>query len=139
VLYPGAIFGTMAAVYYWLPKWCGHMYDERLGRIHFWAAAIAVNMTFFPMHFTGLAGMPRRIPDYSLQFADFNVVSSYGAWLLGLTQVFFLYIVIKTIRGGEKATDQVWEGAEGLEWTIPSPAPLHTFETPPIIPDGDQH
>jgi cytochrome c oxidase subunit 1 len=88
------------------------------------------------MHFTGLAGMPRRIPDYSLQFADFNMISSIGAWLLGLTQILFLYIVIKTIRGGVKATDQVWEGAEGLEWTIPSPAPLHTFETPPVIPDG---
>ena len=139
VLYPGAIFGTMAAVYYWLPKWCGHMYDERLGKIHFWTATFAVNLTFFPMHFTGLAGMPRRIPDYSLQFADFNMVSSIGAGLLGLTQVLFLYIVVKTIRGGVKATDQVWEGAEGLEWTIPSPAPLHTFTTPPVIPDGDGH
>jgi cytochrome c oxidase subunit 1 len=139
VLYPGAIFGTMAAVYYWLPKWCGNMVDDRLGKIHFWAATIAVNLTFFPMHFTGLAGMPRRIPDYSLQFADFNMVSSIGAGLLGLTQLFFLYIVIKTIRGGEKATAQVWEGAEGLEWTIPSPAPLHTFETPPIIPEDHGH
>jgi cytochrome c oxidase subunit 1 len=139
VLYPGAIFGTMAAVYYWLPKWCGHMVDERLGKLHFWTASIAVNMTFFPMHFTGLAGMPRRIPDYSLQFAEFNMVSSIGAGLLGLTQILFLFIVIKTIRGGKKATAQVWEGAEGLEWTIPSPAPLHTFTTPPVIPDGDGH
>ena len=139
VLYPGAIFGTMAAIYYWLPKWCGNMYDERLGKIHFWTATIAVNVTFFPMHFTGLAGMPRRIPDYSLQFADFNMISSVGAALLGLTQVFFLYIVVKTIRGGVKATDQVWEGAEGLEWTIPSPAPLHTFETPPVISAESGH
>jgi cytochrome c oxidase subunit 1 len=128
----------MAAVYYWLPKWCGNMYDERLGKIHFWTAAFAVNLTFFPMHFTGLAGMPRRIPDYSLQFADFNMLSSIGAGLLGLTQVLFLYIVIKTVRGGVKATDQVWEGAEGLEWTVPSPAPLHTFETPPVITDGNE-
>ena len=75
VLYPGAIFGTMAAVYYWLPKWTGHRYDERLGKIHFWAATIGVNLTFFPMHFSGLAGMPRRVVDYSLQFADFNRVS----------------------------------------------------------------
>jgi cytochrome c oxidase subunit 1 len=133
VLYPGAVFGTMAAVYYWLPKWTGHMYDERLGKIHFWTAAIAVNLTFFPMHFSGLAGMPRRIVDYSLQFADFNIVSSIGSALLGLTQLLFLYIVIKTIRGGEKATDQIWEDAEGLEWAIPSPAPLHTFETPPDV------
>ncbi|MCH8056733.1 MAG: cytochrome c oxidase subunit I [Proteobacteria bacterium] len=133
VLYPGAIFGTMAAVYYWLPKWTGHMYNERLGKFHFWVAMIGVNLTFFPMHFSGLAGMPRRVVDYSLQFADFNMLSSIGAMLLGTTQVLFLYIVIKTIRGGEKASDQVWEGAEGLEWTVPSPAPLHTFETPPDL------
>jgi len=134
VLYPGAIFGTMAAVYYWLPKWTGHMYDERLGKIHFWTAVIAVNLTFFPMHFSGLAGMPRRIVDYSPQFADFNMVSSIGSGLLGLTQVLFLYIVIKTIRGGEPASTRVWEGADGLEWTVPSPAPHHTFETPPPFP-----
>ena len=133
VLYPGAIFGTMAAVYYWLPKWTGHMYNERLGKFHFWVAMIGVNLTFFPMHFSGLAGMPRRVVDYSLQFADFNMLSSIGAMLLGTTQVLFLYIVIKTIRGGEKASDQVWEGAQGLEWTVPSPAPLHTFETPPDL------
>ena len=134
VLYPGAIFGMMAAVYYWLPKWTGHMYNERLGQIHFWTAVIAVNLTFFPMHFSGLAGMPRRIVDYSPQFADFNMVSSIGAMLLGLTQVLFLYIVIKTIRGGEPASAQVWEDADGLEWTVPSPAPHHTFDTPPPFP-----
>jgi cytochrome c oxidase subunit 1 len=77
--------------------------------------------------------MPRRIVDYSVQFADFNMFSTIGAALLGATQLLFLYIVVKTIRGGEKASDQVWEGAEGLEWTIPSPAPLHTFETPPRV------
>jgi cytochrome c oxidase subunit 1 len=135
VLYPGAIFGTMAAVYFWLPKWSGRMYDERLGKIHFWLATIAVNLTFFPMHFSGLAGMPRRVVDYSLQFADFNMVSSLGSALLGLTQVLFLYIVVKTVRSGEPATDQVWEDAEGLEWTVPSPAPHHTFDTPPVISD----
>ncbi len=133
VLYPGAIFATMGAVYYWLPKWTGNMYDERLGKIHFWTAVVGLNVTFFPMHFVGLAGMPRRIVDYSLPFSDLNLVSSIGAGILGLTQVMFLYIVVKTIRGGEKATDQVWEGAEGLEWTIPSPAPHHTFETPPHV------
>ncbi len=133
VLYPGAIFATMGAVYYWLPKWTGNMYDERLGKIHFWTAVVGLNVTFFPMHFVGLAGMPRRIVDYSLPFSDLNLVSSIGAGILGLTQIMFLYIVVKTIRGGEKATDQVWEGAEGLEWTIPSPAPYHTFETPPHV------
>ena len=75
--------------------------------------------------------MPRRIPDYSLQFADFNMISSCGAYLFGFSQLLFVFIVIQTIRGGKKATDQVWEGAHGLEWTIPSPAPYHTVTTPP--------
>ena len=133
VLVPGAIFSIMAAVYYWLPKWCGNMYDERLGKAHFWLSFIGLNVTFFPMHFVGLAGMPRRIPDYALQFADFNQVASMGAFLFGFSQVFFLFIVIKTIRGGAPATDEVWENPEGLEWTIASPAPYHTFTTPPAI------
>ncbi|MDA8963002.1 cytochrome c oxidase subunit I [Pseudomonadales bacterium] len=133
VLVPGAVFSIFAAVYYWLPKWCGNMYDERLGKAHFWLSFVGLNLTFFPMHFVGLAGMPRRIPDYALQFADFNQVASMGAFLFGFSQVFFLFIVIKTIRGGEKATDAVWDNPEGLEWTIPSPAPYHTFTTPPPI------
>ena len=133
VLYPGAIFATMAAVYYWIPKWTGNMYDERLGKIHFWTAVIALNLTFFPMHFVGLGGMPRRIADYALPFTGLNTFATIGAFLLGLTQLLFLYIVIKTARGGPKATDQVWEGAKGLEWTVPSPAPLHTFEVPPKV------
>tara|TARA_B100000029_G_scaffold516436_1_gene629835 strand:- start:1242 stop:2822 length:1581 start_codon:yes stop_codon:yes gene_type:complete len=133
VLYPGAIFATMAAVYYWIPKWTGNMYDERLGKIHFWTAVVALNLTFFPMHFVGLGGMPRRIADYALPFTGLNTFATAGAFLLGVTQVLFLYIIIKTVRGGPKATDQVWEGAEGLEWTLPSPLPLHTFETPPKV------
>ena len=133
VLYPGAIFATMGAVYYWLPKWTGHMYDERLGKIHFWTAVIGLNLTFFPMHFVGLAGMPRRIVDYALPYTGMNLFSTLGAFLLGATQLLFLYIVVKCVRGGEKATDQVWDGAEGLEWTVPSPAPHHTFETPPRV------
>ncbi|MGD8743335.1 MAG: cbb3-type cytochrome c oxidase subunit I, partial [Granulosicoccaceae bacterium] len=100
---------------------------------HFWLSVIFVNITFFPQHFLGLAGMPRRIPDYSLQFADFNQMSSIGAFGFGLAQLLFLVLVIKTIRGGEKATDQVWESADGLEWTIPSPAPYHTFATAPEV------
>jgi cytochrome c oxidase subunit 1 len=133
VLVTGALFAIIAAAYYWLPKWTGHMVDERLGQIHFWWSAISVNVLFFPQHFVGLAGMPRRIPDYSLQFADWNMISSIGGFAFGLAQVFFIYIVIKTIKGGEKATDQVWEGAEGLEWTLPSPAPYHTFATAPEV------
>jgi cytochrome c oxidase subunit I len=133
VLFSGAAMAIMGGVYYWIPKWTGHMYDEKLGKVHFWLTTIAFNVTFFPMHFTGLAGMPRRIPDYSQQFAEFNMISSLGAFVLGLTQLLFLYVVIKCIRGGAKATNQVWEGAHGLEWTVPSPAPFHTFETPPVV------
>jgi len=133
VLVTGAVFSIIAAAYYWLPKWTGYMYDERLGQLHFWCSLISVNLLFFPMHFVGLAGMPRRIPDYALQFADFNAFISVGGFLFGLSQLIFVWVVVKCARGGEKATAQVWEGAEGLEWEIPSPAPYHTFDTPPVI------
>jgi cytochrome c oxidase subunit 1 len=131
VLVAGSLFAIFSGTYFWLPKWTGHMYDEKLGKIHFWLTAISFNITFFPQHFLGLAGMPRRIPDYAPQFTEFNQISSVGAFLLGFSQLLFLYVVIKCIRGGKKADAQVWEGAEGLEWTVPSPAPYHTFVTPP--------
>ena len=133
VLVPGSVFGIIAGVYYWLPKWCGKMYDEKLGQWHFWLSFIGVNLTFFPMHFVGLAGMPRRIPDYALQFADFNMLTSLGAFLFGTTQLLFVYIIIKTVRSGKPAEQLPWEGAEGLEWTVPTPAPYHTFSTPPVL------
>lgn len=134
-LVPASIFIIMAAGYFWLPKWTGNMYDERLARFHFWMSAISVNILFFPQHFLGLAGMPRRIPDYAIQFADWNMVSSIGAFIFGFSQLIFLYIVIKTIKGGtgEKVTAEVWEDASkhSLEWTLPSPVPYHTWSTPP--------
>nr|WP_298726671.1 cytochrome c oxidase subunit I [uncultured Steroidobacter sp.] len=135
VLVPGALFSIIAAVYYWLPKWTGHMYDLKLARWHFWMSAIFVNVLFFPQHFLGLAGMPRRIADYSTQFADWNLVSSIGAYGFGLAQVLFVYIIIKTIRGGAKATDKVWDSAnpQGLEWTLSSPPPYHSFQIPPQV------
>ena len=133
VLVPGAVFSIMAAAYYWLPKWTGHMYDEKLGKLHFWLSMIGVNVLFFPQHFLGLAGMPRRIPDYALQFTEFNMISTIGAFVFGFSQLLFAYNVIKTIRGGARATDQVWEGAHGLEWTLPSPPPYHTFTTAPEV------
>ena len=133
VLVPGAIYSLMAATYYWLPKWTGNMYDETLGKWHFWISTVFVNVLFFPMHFVGLAGMPRRIPDYSLQFADWNMIATIGAFGFGFSQLMFVYIIVKCVRGGEKATDEVWEGARGLEWTVASPAPYHTFETAPAI------
>lgn len=136
VLVTGAVFAIMAGAYYWLPKWTGHMYNEKLGKFHFWWSTIWVNVLFFPQHYLGLAGMPRRIPDYSVQFADFNMISSIGGFAFGVGQLLFVYIVIKTIRGGEKAEARSWEGAKGLEWTVPSPAPHHTFDTPPELDDS---
>ncbi|MBL8476557.1 MULTISPECIES: cytochrome c oxidase subunit I [unclassified Methyloversatilis] len=133
VMVAGALFSAYAGAYYWLPKWTGHMYDEKLGKLHFWLSIVFFNMTFFVQHFLGLAGMPRRIPDYSLQFAEFNMISSIGAFGFGLSQLVFLVVVLKCIKGGEKASAKPWDGAEGLEWTVPSPAPHHTFETPPVF------
>ncbi len=133
VLVPGAIFGIIAGVYYWIPKWTGNMYDEKLGKMHFWLSTIFVNVLFFPMHFVGLAGMPRRIPDYSVQFTDFNQISTIGAFGFGFSQILLLVLVLKCIRGGDKATSEVWEGAQGLEWTVDSPPPYHTFSPQPII------
>ena len=133
VLFSGAIMSMMGGVYYWLPKWTGYMYNEGLGKVHFWLTAIFFNVTFFPQHFLGLAGMPRRIPDYALQFTEFNMISSIGAFGLGIAQLLFLYIIIQAARGGAKASDGVWEGSEGLEWTLPSPPPYHTFATPPEV------
>jgi len=133
VLVAGSLFALFAGTYYWLPKWTGHYYDEGLAKFHFWASLITFNITFFPMHFLGLAGMPRRYIDYPTQFTDFNMLATVGAFGFGLSQLIFLYVVLKCIRGGEKAPDKVWEGAEGLEWTVPSPAPFHTFEQPPTV------
>ena len=134
VLVPGVIFGLFAATYYWLPKWTGYMYNERLGQWHFWLSVISVNILFFPMHFLGLAGMPRRIPDYALQFTNFNVIASIGAFIFGFSQLIFLYNVIRTVRRhGKKADAKAWEGAQGLEWTLSSPPPYHSFTTPPDI------
>ena len=133
VLVAGSLFAFFGGIYYWLPKWSGKMYDEKLGRIHFWASMISFNVAFFPMHFLGLAGMPRRIPDYATQFTDWNQVSTVGAFGFGLSQILFLYIVLKALRFGAPAPARPWEGADTLEWTVPSPAPYHTFETPPVV------
>jgi len=133
VLLPGAVFGLFAGVFYWLPKWTGNMYDEKLAKIFFWTNIISFNITFFPQHFIGLAGMPRRIIDYNVMFTEFNVVSSIGAFVFGLSHLLFAYIIIKTIRGGKRAEAKVWEGAKGLEWDLPSPPPFHSWTTPPQL------
>ena len=142
VLVPGAIFAIMAGVYYWLPKWTGNMYDMRLAKWHFWLSTIFVNVLFFPQHFLGLAGMPRRIPDYAVQFTDWNRVSSIGGFCFGLSQFLFPYLIWKCVRGGARAGSRVWEGAHGLEWELPSPPPYHSWSVAPseaIIARGAEH
>src|SRR5438270_206175 len=132
VLVPGSIFGIMAGVYYWLPKWTGRMYDLKLATWHFWLSAIFVNVLFFPQHFLGLAGMPRRIPDYAVQFTDWNMVSSIGGFGFGLAQLLFPLLIYKCVKSGTRVTvNKPWEGAHGLEWELPSPAPYHSWQTPP--------
>ncbi|MET0377635.1 MAG: cbb3-type cytochrome c oxidase subunit I, partial [Spongiibacteraceae bacterium] len=130
----GAIFSMSCAVYYWLPKWTGKMYNETMGKAQFWISFLGFNLTFFPQHFVGLAGMPRRIPDYALQFSDFNMMSSIGAFIYGASQLMLGFNVIRTIVAGKPVSDpKVWDGAQGLEWTVPTPAPYHTFSTPPQV------
>ncbi|MDE2075868.1 MAG: cytochrome c oxidase subunit I [Burkholderiales bacterium] len=135
VLVAGSLFALFSGFYYWAPKWTGVMVPEWKGKLHFWWSLIAFNVTFFPMHFLGLAGMPRRYADYPMQFADFNAIASIGAFGFGFAQVFFLFVVlIPAMRGkGEPAPAKPWDSAEGLEWEVPSPAPFHTFETPPKL------
>ena len=134
VLVTGAIFALIAAMYYWLPKISGKMYNEALGKWHFWLSVISVNVLFFPQHFLGLAGMPRRIPDYAVQFTDWNMVSSIGGFVFGAAQLLLIPVIISAVKGNKKATDRVWEGAQGLEFeALPSPAPYHSFNTPPAI------
>ncbi|WP_233862083.1 cytochrome c oxidase subunit I [Paraburkholderia adhaesiva] len=137
VLVAGSLFALFSGWYYWSPKWTGWMYNETRGKIHFWCSLIFFNLAFLPMHFVGLAGMPRRYADYPAQFTDWNQVISIGAFGFGLSQVYFLFAVaLPAYRGAgelEKAPDKPWDGATGLEWTVPSPAPFHTFENPPTV------
>ncbi len=136
VLVAGSLYAIFAGTYFWIPKWTGRMYDETLGKWHFWLSLVFFNITFFPMHFLGLAGMPRRIPDYASQFTGFNEIATIGAFGFGLSQVLFLYIVLKvSVFGkGEKALARPWEGADTLEWThLPSPAPYHSFHDQPEV------
>ncbi|MBT6429784.1 MAG: cytochrome c oxidase subunit I, partial [Rhodospirillaceae bacterium] len=130
----GALFGIYAAFYYWIGKMSGRQYNETLGKWHFWITFIGVNVIFFPQHFSGLAGMPRRIPDYPDAYAGFNMISSLGSYLTGVGTLLFIYIAYKTITSGEKCPDNPWgESADTLEWTLPSPPPFHQFEELPRI------
>jgi len=135
VLSLGAVFAIFAGYYYWIGKMCGRQHPEWAGRIHFWTTFIGVNIIFFPQHFLGLAGMPRRYIDYPDIFAEWNLVSTYGAYLAGASTLFFLIMAFCTIFVGRQKTEANPWGATSstltLEWTVASPAPFHTFENPP--------
>ena len=134
VLSLGAVFGIFAGFYYWIGKMSGYEYPEFWGKVHFWTTFIGVNLTFFPQHFLGLAGMPRRYPDYPQAFAGWNFVSSIGAFIAGASTLVFIYVVFRTFVAGKRVADNYWgEGATTLEWSVSSPPPFHTFEVLPEI------
>ncbi|MCA3269151.1 MAG: cytochrome c oxidase subunit I [Alphaproteobacteria bacterium] len=134
VLSLGAVFAIFAGFYYWIGKMSGYQYNETMGKIHFWLFFIGVNLTFFPQHFLGLQGMPRRYPDYPDAYAGWNLISSYGAYISFASTLFFLVVVAELFIKKRKAGNNPWgEGANTLEWTVSSPPPFHTFETLPVI------
>lgn len=134
VLSMGALFAIFSGFYYWIGKMSGYQYNETLGKIHFWLTFVGVNVLFFPQHFLGIAGMPRRIPDYPDAFSGWNLVSSVGGFLSGFAALFFFFVVFRIFYDKKKCPDNPWgEGATTLEWTVSSPPPFHTFETPPVI------
>ncbi|WP_333829722.1 cytochrome c oxidase subunit I [Pararhodobacter sp.] len=136
----GAVFALFAGIYYWIGKMSGRQYPEWAGKLHFWAMFIGANLTFFPQHFLGRQGMPRRYIDYPEAFALWNYISSIGAFLSFASFVFFIGIVFYTLRWGKRVTENnYWnEHADTLEWTLPSPPPEHTFETLPKREDWDR-
>jgi len=134
VFFGGSVFGVFAATYYWFPKMTGRRLNERLGKLHFWLTFIGFNLAFFPMHFLGIAGMPRRIADYSPDagWTMWNLVSTAGAFVIALSMLPFLLNVVATFINGERVGDDPWEG-NTLEWATSSPPPPHNFDKLPPI------
>ncbi len=137
VLSLGAVFALFGGFYYWIGKMSGYQYPEWAGKLHFWLTLIGVNVTFFPQHFLGMAGMPRRIPDYPDAYAGWNEISSYGSYITGLGMIVFFYVLLRVfVIGRVRCPANPWgAGATTLEWTLPSPPPFHTFEE---LPDYDK-
>jgi cytochrome c oxidase subunit I len=130
----GSTFAIFAGWYYWFPKMTGYTYSEFLGKLHFWLTFVGVNLAFFPQHFLGLAGMPRRIADYPDAFAGWNYVSSIGSYISGLGLIVFFVGIAHAFSRKERAAGNPWgDGATTLEWTLPSPPPFHQYETLPRI------
>jgi len=136
----GAVFGIFAGIYFYMPKFSGRMFPEWVGKLHFWAMFIGSNLTFFPQHFLGRQGMPRRYIDYPEAFALWNYVSSVGAFLAFASFVFFIVMLFKLLLSPKNATQEnPWnEWADTLEWTLPSPPPEHTFEQLPKQSEWDK-
>jgi cytochrome c oxidase subunit I len=140
VLSLGAVFALFAAWYYWFPKMSGRMYSELLGQLHFWIFFIGVNVLFFPMHFLGLDGMPRRYPDYPDAYQGWNDLATTGYMIMAVGMIFFFLNIIYSFTLARRAPDNPWgEGATTLEWTLSSPPPFHQFETLPVIDSGKHH
>src|SRR5690606_26973923 len=140
VLSMGAVFSLFAGFYYWFPKMSGRMHSELLAHLHFWVFFIGVNMIFFPQHFLGLQGMPRRYPDFAPAYAYWNEISSLGYAVMAASMVLFFVNLIYAFTAGKKAADNYWgEGATTLEWSLSSPPPYHQFETLPVIEDHHSH
>src|SRR5256714_1944589 len=134
VLSLGAVFAIFAGWYYWFPKMSGYMYNETIGKAHFWFTFVGVNLVFFPQHFLGLSGMPRRYIDYPDAFAGWNLVSSLGSYISGFGVLIFIRGVIDAFMRKQQALDNPWgAGATTLEWTLPSPPPFHQFEVLPRV------
>src|ERR1700730_2087003 len=134
VLSLGAVFAIFGGWYYWFPKMTGYMYSEFVGKLHFWLTFIGVNIVFFPQHFLGLAGMPRRVVDYPDAFADWNFISSIGSFISGFGVLVFFFGVAEAFMKKRVAGNNPWGvGATTLEWTLSSPPPFHQFETLPLI------
>jgi cytochrome c oxidase subunit 1 len=134
VLSLGAVFTIFGGWYYWFPKMSGYMYNERLGKLHFWITFVGVNLTFFPQHFLGMAGMPRRYPDYPDAFAGWNFVSSIGSYISAFGVLVFLYTMWDAFAKKRLAGNNPWgAGATTLEWALSSPPPFHQWETLPRI------
>ncbi|MBJ7329938.1 MAG: cytochrome c oxidase subunit I [Solirubrobacteraceae bacterium] len=135
VLFGGSLFTIFAGVYYWFPKMTGRMYNEKLGKLHFWTTFVFFNVTFAPMHLIGIQGMPRRVADYSEQFANWNLAISIASFFLGLSSLIFLYNMVASWRGGKRAPANPWN-ALTLEWQVSSPPPIFNFDQVPTVVGG---
>jgi cytochrome c oxidase subunit 1 len=135
VLFGGSMLTVFAGAYYWFPKMSGRMYNERLGKLHFWLTFIGFNVTFFPMHYIGLQGMPRRVADYADRFADFNLVISIASFALGASTLVFIYNMIWSWKYGPAAEANPWH-ALTLEWQVSSPPPIFNFDEIPQVVGG---